>query len=375
MTITEPIMLFVACICWWGVIRGLDAFLDDTENPVLRVLSVVYKLLAIPLISLGTMAFNSIVWWELAGILVAAYAVLVPVLLSDCPAPILVGILDRGQDPNRRNMMVFVTKTIISAVLTIGFVVYGAWNMQTFTGVRHEYHSSELERGYTFVFMSDSHAGTAQPLSVLEQFVDEVNAESVDFVILGGDITDEYTSGAEMRETYRILSRLEAPTYFVYGNHDRQPDSAFVGGRTYTDDELVAAIEGAGITILVDETVRIGPDLALLGREDLSRSSARVPFDGLELPEDGFLLVADHQPYDRDELDAGNGDLQVSGHTHAGQLAPNRIIYSMLGLPVLGDYDFGDLHLLVSAGEAGWSFPFRTESHSSYEIVTISPED
>lgn len=65
--------------------------------------------------------------------------------------------------------------------------------------------------------------------------------------------------------------RAEAGAYFIYGNHDRQPDSGYFSGRTYSDEQLAAAILDAGIVILRDEYIKISDDLVLLGREDAAK--------------------------------------------------------------------------------------------------------
>ena len=65
----------------------------------------------------------------------------------------------------------------------------------------------------------------------LAELCRQINAAAPEFVILGGDVTDELTSFNDMVLTYQNLSRIEAPVYFVYGNHDRQPNAAYFGGR------------------------------------------------------------------------------------------------------------------------------------------------
>lgn len=169
----------------------------------------------------------------------------------------------------------------------------------------------------------------------------------------------------------------EAPTYFVFGNHDRQPDADLVGGRSYTDEELAATIKGNGITMLVDEYVVVSDDLVLLGREDMSRGDDRQPGSALtsQNPDaSAFLLVADHQPYtDEEDAAAIHADLQISGHTHAGQLFPLQFVYNMVGLPAYGEHTLGGNHLFVSSGQSGWGFPLRTEARCTWNLVTLSP--
>ena len=68
-------------------------------------------------------------------------------------------------------------------------------------------------------------------------------------------------------------------------------------------------------------------------------------------------------------------DLQLSGHTHAGQFFPLRFLYALAGLNVCGEYHFNDTAVFVSPGIAGWYFPFHNEAICSYEVIRLIPSD
>jgi predicted MPP superfamily phosphohydrolase len=194
-------------------------------------------------------------------------------------------------------------------------------------------------------------------------------------VVLGGDITDELTSFEDMNRVYQILSDIDTPVYFVHGNHDRQPDFGLLGGRTYSDEQLEKAITNAGVRILSDEFVRVADDLVLLGREDMSAGVARKPWPELDNPYQGkgALVVVDHQPYDSAQLIDEKSALQLSGHTHAGQLWPLQAVYRAVGLPAYGEFECTGTRLYVTAGESGWSMPFRTEEHCEWDLIALKP--
>ena len=241
------------------------------------------------------------------------------------------------------------------------------------------YQSEKLTESHTLAFLADLHVGTAQQFEALEDTVSQINAAHPNFVILGGDVADEFTSAESLERTCELLGTIEAPTYFIYGNHDRQPDGDLVGGRTYTDDELVAALENNGIIVLTDEYVAVSDDLVLLGREDISAGEARQPGSALESQNpnpSAFLLVADHQPYaEKEDAAAIGADLQLSGHTHAGQLFPLQFIYNAIGLPTYGEYTLGGSTLWVTSGESGWAIPLRTEASCTWNLVTLAPRN
>lgn len=210
---------------------------------------------------------------------------------------------------------------------------------------------------------------------MLEKAVNMVNEESPDLVILGGDITDDFSTKAQMKEAYEILKNLKSDTYYVFGNHDCQLKSDMADGRQYTEEELVQTIENSGIKVLKDEAVKISDDMVILGREDASRPDRRKSVDELKgIDTNAFLITADHQPYEDEDIIATGADLQLSGHSHAGQVFPNHFIYWVLGLNAYGEYEVGNTKLIVSSGEALWAVPFKNEGHSEITMVTIKPE-
>ncbi|MBQ9272964.1 MAG: metallophosphoesterase, partial [Mogibacterium sp.] len=207
------------------------------------------------------------------------------------------------------------------------------------------------------------------------ELVDQINSENPEFVILGGDVTDELTTYDDMLATYMNLSALKAPTYFIYGNHDRQPDWDYFGSRTYTDEQLEETIKSSGITILSDEYVQLADDLVMLGREDVSMTDLRKDWKTLKNPYagKGALIVADHQPYDNEQLAVEDSVLQLSGHTHAGQMWPLQKIYRLAGRQAYGEFKYPGTMLYVTAGESDWMMPLRTEEHCEWDLVTIRP--
>ncbi|MBQ6019287.1 MAG: metallophosphoesterase [Clostridia bacterium] len=246
--------------------------------------------------------------------------------------------------------------------------------MQTVTPRNHTYTSDKLEKEYTVVFAADLHVGSAQPFSVTEKTVKRIKEIRPDATILGGDIVDDYTTKAEMQSFFHLFSDFETPVYFIYGNHDRQGYAQYAGGVQFTRQELEDAIRENGVTVLKDEFISVAPDLMLLGREDISEGDGREDISDLINPApEKYLIVVDHQPVRfQDNLSVG-ADLQLSGHTHAGQLYPLGWMYAAIGYSY-GDYASEGGLLNVSAGACGWRMPFRTEAGCHYEVVTLKPD-
>lgn len=302
--------------------------------------------------------------------MVAVYAALLPDAAADALYAAFCAL--------KKKQRAFAPVKILSLVLGVAFFVFGTVNMQTVRPVYREYRSAKLSHTYTVAFAADMHVGSAQSMETTEKTIAAMKAENPDFVILGGDITDDYTTKEEMERTYRLFGEMGVPVYFIFGNHEVVQHAEYMkdGRLHYTEEELVQTMKDNGITVVADAYVTLGDDLLLLGREDAAATALRKDIGDLANPDPAkFLLVADHQPTKaKDNLTAGT-DLQLSGHTHAGQLFPCGLMMSLVSYNC-GNYDLGNgANLYVSAGACGWRAPFRTESGCHFEMVTLGPEE
>ena len=261
---------------------------------------------------------------------------------------------------------------IVPILLIAVLFTYGYFNMNTVHQTRYEIASDELSRDYRIVFISDTHYGTIQSPELLKEKADEINSLNPDLVILGGDIVEEGTDKAEMQEVFERLGNIESVygTYFVYGNHDRQ---RYTSEPEYTEDELADTVSKNGITILKENYIELGDDILLVGREDLGSKKDRIDpellLNGADT--DRFILVADHQPNNVKSNVEYGADLQLSGHTHGGQMLPLGWMTYMYNGYDYGQYQEADTDIIVSSGFAGWGFPIRTQGISEYVVVDL----
>ncbi len=292
-------------------------------------------------------------------------------LLADAAADLLYTVICAV----RKRPQSFAVSKTISLLFGTAFLVFGILNMQIVTPRYHTYTSEKLTQTHTLAFLADLHVGSAQPFSVTEKTIAKIKAEQPDFLVLGGDITDDYTTKDEMEATFALFKNIGFPVYYIYGNHDRQGHAEYAHGRQYTEAEFEQAMRDNGVVILQDTFVQIAPDLLLLGREDITEGERRADPVTLANPNPAsYLIVADHQPTEfvKKNLLFGT-DLQLSGHTHAGQLFPLKWLYALIGGYVFGDYTAQDALMNVSAGACGWRMPLRTDARCNFEIITLSP--
>lgn len=269
---------------------------------------------------------------------------------------------------------------LVPVVITCLMLAYGAYNMVHIVPTEYTVSTEKVQSDYKVILLTDIHYDTVQSPDILKGKIDEINAWNPDLIVLGGDIVEEGTSKASMEEVFRVLGGLKSTfgTYYVYGNHDRQ-DYADASNRTrtYTPQELQESIESNGITVLCDRWVPVGEELILAGRDDASRLSGRANLEELlkDTDRERFIITADHQPLETKENAELGVDLQLSGHTHAGQIFPVGYFTDWLLEPNYGKYEEDECTLIVSSGTTGWGFPVRTQGKCEYVVINVNSKN
>ena len=223
--------------------------------------------------------------------------------------------------------------------------------------------------GLTIVLASDFHLGSVVGKSRLAKAVTKINALGPDIVFLAGDIVDESVSEREEAEYGQIMTGLRAPLgiYAVPGNHE-----TFAGL-----EKALACLRSCGIVVLEDEAVMIADSFVVVGRRDRTSlkpgGETRLAIRAI-LAKHGFdsrlpVILLDHQPMNLDEAGEAGVDLQLSGHTHNGQIFPVGLINRWVFELNWGYLRKGDTHYYVTSGVGTWGPPVRTGS--SAEVVRI----
>lgn len=214
---------------------------------------------------------------------------------------------------------------------------------------------------------SDIHLGTIIGNGRLGRLVEKINATDPDLVLLAGDIVDEDIGPVIRGDMGKKLKEIKARygVIGITGNHE------YIGGV----QKAVEYLEAHGIKMLLDDKILVADALWVAGRKD--RSGAR--FDGAPrkllidilsgIDENQPLILLDHQPFNLEEAESRNVDLQLSGHTHHGQLWPLNFITNLVYEKSWGYLKKGMTHFYVSSGAGTWGPPVRTGNHP--EIVSI----
>lgn len=214
------------------------------------------------------------------------------------------------------------------------------------------------------VAVSDVHLGLGTGKKALRRYVDMINAESPDLVLIGGDLIDSTVLPVCSEEMDEELSDLNAPMgiYMVPGNHE------YISGI----DGCIRFLERTPVVLLRDSLVALPCGLQILGRDDRAnpyRKDLAGVLAGADMDRPVFLL--DHQPYGLEENDAAGIDVQFSGHTHDGQLWPGNLIVRKMYEQASGWRRWNHAFIYVSSGLSLWGPPFRIGTSGDMAVLTL----
>lgn len=253
-----------------------------------------------------------------------------------------------------------------AAVGTVGYGTYGV--MRGPRVKRVQVPLAKLPRaahGFRIAVVSDVHLGPILGRAHTTRIVDTINRTQPDLIAVVGDLVDGSVHDlGRAAEPLRGL-RARHGSYFVTGNHEY-----FSGAQQWIDHvrelgltplenarRALPYFDLAGVNDIAGESEGNGPDFgAALGDRDRSRTA---------------VLLA-HQPVVIDDAVRHGVDLQLSGHTHGGQLWPGNYVAELANPTVAGLERYGDTQLYVSRGAGAWGPPVRVGAPSDITVVELA---
>ncbi|MGV9631940.1 metallophosphoesterase, partial [Streptomyces sp. NPDC003487] len=270
--------------------------------------------------------------------------------------------------PSRR---LVVSRLVASAAAAtaVGTVGYGTYGVLRGPRVKHvTVPLAKLPRaahGYRIAVVSDIHLGPVLGRGFAQKVVDTINATQPDLIAVVGDLVDG--SVKDLGPAAAPLAGLRARhgAYFVTGNHEY-----FSGAEQWVEEVRRLGLRPlenartempwfdlAGVNDMQGESEGHGPDFTrALGDRDTTRAC---------------VLLA-HQPVQIHEAVRHGVDLQLSGHTHGGQLWPGNLLAAAANPTVAGLERYGDTQLYVSRGAGAWGPPTRVGAPSDITIVELA---
>lgn len=284
------------------------------------------------------------------------------------PAPAPLAATPDPAGPSRR---LFVARAVggAAAAAGLGTTAYGAYGV--LRGPRVKRVAVPLARlprsahGFRIAVVSDIHLGPVLGRAHTRRIVDAVNRTQPDLIAVVGDLVDGSVEdlGPAAEPLAGLRSRHGA--FFVTGNHEY-----YSGAAEWVDhvrelglhplENARVEIDGfdlAGVNDIAGESEGQGPDFGrALGDRDRTRAA---------------VLMA-HQPVVIDEAVEHGVDLQLSGHTHGGQLWPGNYIAELSNPTVAGLERYGDTQLYVTRGAGAWGPPVRVGAPSDITVVELA---
>ncbi|MDX3114061.1 metallophosphoesterase [Streptomyces scabiei] len=271
-------------------------------------------------------------------------------------------------DPSRR---LFVSRAVAgaAAAAALGTVGYGTYGVLRGPRVKRvTVPLAKLPRaahGYRIAVVSDIHLSPVLGRDFAQKVVDTINGTQPDLIAVVGDLVDG--SVKDLGPAAAPLARLKARhgNYFVTGNHEY-----FSGAEQWVEEVRRLGLDPlenartelpwfdlAGVNDIAGESEGQGPDFAkALGDRDTARAC---------------VLLA-HQPVQIHDAVRHGVDLQLSGHTHGGQLWPGNFLAEAANPTVAGLERYGDTQLYVSRGAGAWGPPTRVGAPSDITVVELA---
>ncbi len=243
---------------------------------------------------------------------------------------------------------------LVAAALAVGVVgVIGATRLH----VRHIEIAGGGRAGGRLTQISDVHIGSRFG-GLLERIVDRANAEQPDLHLITGDLVD--FRDIDVSEL-APLGQLNAPTWFVIGNHERYVDC----------DAICTRLTSLGIHVLRNAAEGHG-NFHLLGIDDAEdRDQVARHLPHLSLDPTRFQVLLYHRPDGFDAAAEAGIDLMLTGHTHHGQIWPFNYLVARVFEPMAGLHRRRDTHLYVSPGTGTWGPVLRTASRCEITVFDI----
>lgn len=215
---------------------------------------------------------------------------------------------------------------------------------------------------------SDIHLGALIGERREKRLLEIIQEQKPDLVLLAGDLVDGELAPVLRKNLGRHIQEIKTPLgmYAIMGNHE------YIGGVNKT----LPYLNSINIRVLLDEVLTLPNGIQLVGRNDYSvRKSPEGRKSLIELCSklDSVhpVIVMNHQPYDLQEAVDSKVDLQVSGHTHNGQLWPFNFLIKGIFELSWGYLKKGDTHFYVSSGYGTWGPPVRTGNRPEVVVFNL----
>jgi predicted MPP superfamily phosphohydrolase len=259
---------------------------------------------------------------------------------------------------------------LISFSLTILLSLYSYYIAHHTVVTEYNLTIRKLNNNIKAVHWSDVHIGHYRTGKYLENLVLSTNKLKADVIFITGDFLD--SKFALDKKYFSPLKKLNAPVYFVDGNHDHATGN----------NRIYQFMQNAGVNVLNNKIAEYN-DLQIIGlshmiadRESFDmhaspyKPTIQECLDSLQIDRSKASVILHHSPNGLKYANEKSVDLFLTGHTHAGQIFPFNFAAHFMFDYNRGLYNTGKTKLIVSEGIGTFGPPFRLGTKS--EIIVLN---
>ena len=220
-----------------------------------------------------------------------------------------------------------------------------------------------LHKDMKVVQLSDIHIGSIRNSSYIERIVEKTNAIDPEIIFITGDMVDG--SARLHTNTFSAINKLKAPIFFITGNHE-----------TYEGlDEVFRVLRNTNMKVLRDEMIEC-KGIQVIGVEySFELNHMKNVISKLNIKSGVPSIMLYHLPRELKTVAKAGIGLQLSGHTHAGQMFPFNYIVRLMFRYMKGIYKYKGTYLHVSPGTGTWGPPMRLGSRCEITIINLKCEN
>lgn len=275
-----------------------------------------------------------------------------------------------GYSGNLRNYLSMVYGRGISVFIVVIIIFcFGFWhaNNQSVTNYKLSINKKAGNiKTLNVVMVADVHMGIMVREKGLNKMVSSINKLKPDIVFFCGDMVDESTPTSLEVYFSKAFKNIKSKygVYDITGNHE------YAGNVGETIDYM----KRAGVKVVQDEAVKVNDSFYVVGRNDAASGKKVRPLNEILKDVDKSLPIIElnHRPVALDEAEKNGVDLQLSGHTHEGQIFPFNLVTKAAFKDDYGYLKKGNFNLIVTSGYGTWGPPIRIGTKG--EIVNIKIE-
>lgn len=213
--------------------------------------------------------------------------------------------------------------------------------------------------------VSDLHLGWLVGNREINQLSQIVKEQNIDLLLMPGDILDDnidyYESNNMKPAMQHLVKSVPMGVYASLGNHDMYGSEA----------DIREVLLASDVKVLGDETVNLDNQLWLVSRLDNHAHTRKQTSELMPTVIDKPVILLDHEPTDIEKNVQLPIDLQLSGHTHNGQVFPANLIVKFLNRLAYGHERINETDVIVSSGYGFWGVPFRLGSQSEVWVIEL----